>query len=59
MKKQIKKLVLAKETMRNLSAMDLVEAVGATNGCSTQTSGSQTTVAGSERFCLPSGADIC
>jgi hypothetical protein len=39
MKKQVKKLVLAKETVLNLSMQDLGEVVGGTNseGCYTRT----------------------
>ncbi len=50
MKKQVKKMVLAKETVRSLEMVTLNEVVGGTDTC---------TGAGSCHFCLPSGADVC
>jgi hypothetical protein len=50
-KKSIKKLVLAKETVRSLEVVTLNEVVGGSDLTCTG--------AGSCRFCNPSGADVC
>lgn len=52
MKKRVKKLVLAKETVRSIEVeKTLNEVVGG--------SAETCTGAGSCRFCVPSGADVC